>query len=444
MNFEDIVNSLLAPFKEGALNRRELALKALAGLAGGALGWLPVELSSHGHSLTEQLSAGAMVFSYAAISILSGLIGGFIVAAEGQQIEWTPETQKRLIRGFLICAALAVPANYYSNDLFSWFLAAGGWGLGHPGSMFSLVLGRVSSWTLMGAMLGAGVGVATLTMPNIAKGAIGGTAGGFAGGLVFDLINRITGGGLLSRLIGLSGIGLAIGLLIGLVQELTKTAWVTVEQGRLKGRQYRIEGARASIGRAEENPVGLFGDQTVMARHAVIERRGADYVLKNLAVQAGTLVNGSRIESVDLHEGDRINIGGYELIFHLRQGSAPAIAQATLSGDKVSPAQVASRLAGANAPVAGPCLIDDRGQHFPIKPATATTLGRALDNDIVVGHSSVSRHHANIKADHDVFSIEDLNSQNGTFVGGRRIKDATQIRDGDPVRLGEAPFMFRA
>ena len=43
-------------------------------------------------------------------------------------------------------------------------------------------------------------------------------------------------------------IGLAIGLFIGLVQELTKMAWLTVEAGRLRGRQYRFEGATAMIG----------------------------------------------------------------------------------------------------------------------------------------------------------------------------------------------------
>ena len=152
-------------------------------------------------------------------------------------------------------------------------------------------------WAIDGALVGAGVGLATLTMENVPKGAVGGLVGGAVGGIAFDLIGAIVGGGLASRFFGEAVTGLAIGLFIGLVQELTKAAWVTVEQGRLRGRQYRIEGARATIGRAEENPVGLFGDPSVQARHAVIERRGADYVIRNLAVQEGTFVNGNRIES---------------------------------------------------------------------------------------------------------------------------------------------------
>jgi pSer/pThr/pTyr-binding forkhead associated (FHA) protein len=426
-----------------SISRRELIWKAVAGLLGGALGWLPVELASAGHSLTEQISTPAVIFSYIAMALLSGLIGGFILAAEGQQLEWTPETQKRLLRGAIVCFILAVPSNYYSNYVFSWILSAGGWGLNQQGSVAYLVIGRVTSWMMMGAMLGAGVGIATLTAANVLKGAAGGWVGGFAGGITFDLVNQITGGGLFSRLFGLSAIGFAIGLFIGLVQELTKAAWLTVEQGRLKGRQYRIESARALIGRAEECPVGLFGDMSVAQRHAVIERRGADYVIRNLAVQDGTFVNGNRIETVDLRDGDRINIGGYLLTFHLRQGSAAARQQATLAADRPSELHVATRLAGARAQVAGPFLEDGSGQRFPLKPGAATTLGRALDNDIVVTHSSVSRHHASIEARNGAFEIKDLNSQNGTFVGDNRVTRA-RLADGDAIRFGDAPFVFRA
>lgn len=438
------MNSLLEPLKSGTLNRRELVFKALAGLAGGALGWIPVELSSHGHSLTEQISTGAVVASYIAMAILSGLVGGFILASEGQKLEINPESQRRFIRGFVICAVLAIPANYFSNQIFSAILDAGGWGLNRQGSMFFLVFGRVMSWTMMGAMLGAGVGIATLALANILKGGAGGFVGGFIGGLTFDLINLITGGGLFARLVGLSAIGLAIGLFIGLVQELTKAAWVTVEQGRLRGRQYRIEGMRATIGRAEENPVGLFGDPSVQARHAVVERRGADYVIKNLAVQDGTFVNGVRIETVDLHDGDRIGIGGYELKFHLRGTSTPAVQQATLSADAVNPVYVASRLAGVNAVVEGPCLIDASGQRYPLRVGAPTRVGRALDNEIVVSHSSVSRHHASIENVNGNFAVKDLNSQNGTFVSNTRVTETARVSDGDAVRFGDAPFTFRA
>ncbi len=421
------------------LNRRELTWKALAGLAGGAVGWLPVELASHGHSLTQQMSTGNVITAYLAMAILSGLVGGLILASEPQRLELTVAVRNRFLRGFIICLVLALPANYYANLIFSGILSHGGWGVGHAGSALFLLLGRVVSWTVMGAMLGAGVGIASFRPMNILKGAVGGWVGGFAGGLAFDPINMATGGGLASRFIGLSLIGLAIGLLIGLVQELTKNAWLTVEAGRLRGRQFRLEGAATSIGRAEENPVGLFGDPAVRMRHAVIERGGGAYVLRSLAVQEGTLVNGARIETATLKDGDRITIGGYQLGFHLRQG-AQLRAQAGAPRPPSVPAPQAASGAFASS---GPRLVDGAGAHFPIRADQVTRIGRALDNDVVLNDASVSRHHASIESQNGAFHLHDLGSQNGTFVANQRVT-VVRLKDGDALRLGDAAFVFRA
>jgi len=446
--FKGAVNSPLALLKSDSLNRRELTFKALAGLCGGAIGWLPVELASHNSHLGEAQTTGALVAYYLSAAIAAGVIGAFITAVDTSELRITPETQRRFIRGFLICAGLSVVSTWLGNLVFNWILQAGGVGFSPNGELVSgsiatLVIARLMGWAIDGALVGAGVGLATLTMDNVPKGAVGGLVGGAVGGIAFDLIGAVAGGGLASRFFGEAVTGLAIGLFIGLVQELTKAAWVTVEQGRLRGRQYRIEGARATIGRAEENPIGLFGDTSVQQRHAVIERRGADYVIRNIANQEGTFVNGKRIETVDLHDGDRINIGGYEMMFHLRGTSAPARQQASLSEDAVNPAHIATRLAGANAKVDGPSLIDASGQAFPVRAGTVTRIGRALDNEIVVSHSSISRHHASIENSNGSFVVRDLNSQNGTFVGNRRVNEPTRVNDGEAVRFGDAQFTFR-
>ncbi|MGH7913875.1 MAG: FHA domain-containing protein, partial [Candidatus Binataceae bacterium] len=227
-----------------------------------------------------------------------------------------------------------------------------------------------------------------------------------------------------------------------LVQELTKSAWLNVEAGRLRGRSFNIDRAVATLGRAEENVVGLFGDPGVQPRHAVIERRDNSYVLKNLAVQQGVFLNGNRIETAELNEGDRIRISDYELIFHLKRASAGA-----------HPAIVHRDSAPASAPapltapphigrMATPCLVDAAGRSYELRSQAATTLGRAIDNDIVIADASVSRRHASIVPNNGGFALRDLASQNGTFVRGRRIDGTCQLANGDDVRLGDAPFMF--
>ncbi|MBV8453713.1 MAG: FHA domain-containing protein [Deltaproteobacteria bacterium] len=439
----------------GAIDRRELLFKALAGLLGGAIGWIPAEIATHGHSITEQESTWSVIAGIVSVALVAGMIGGMILAAEDNSFEITPQLKRRFRLGFIVCLVLALPETYYSDLIFSKVLRAGGWGVNHPGAVLYLVAGRLIGWTLMGLMLGVGVGLVSLSLPNMLKGALGGLIGGLIGGAGFDLIGSFSQSGLASRLIGFCVIGLAIGFFIGLVHQLTKSAWFAVEAGRLKGRQFRLEGGNVTLGRAEENTVGLFGDPGVQARHAIIIHQGDSYTLKNLAVQAGTLVNGHRIETVQLHDGDRVKISNYELTFHLRTdkrtrqsavAAAAPIAGADTSGNSIGSqaADTNSGVAGVNAPPAvAAYLLNAGGQQFAIHLGEPTRIGRALDNDIVVGDASVSRHHASIEYRNGGFLLRDLGSQNGTWIGSERVTEAPLGR-GDAFRLGDARFIFHA
>jgi pSer/pThr/pTyr-binding forkhead associated (FHA) protein len=432
-----------------ALDRRELAIKALAGLIGGAVGWVPVELATHGHSLTEAQSTSTVIAGIVAVALVAGMIGGMVLAAEGNSLGITPIAVRRFCLGFIVCLVLAIPETYYSDLIFSEILYAGGWRLDHPGSELYLIAGRLIGWTLMGLMLGVGVGLASASLRNVVKGALGGTIGGFVGGAAFDIIGSFSQSGLASRLIGFCVIGLLIGFFIGLVQQLTKSAWLVVEAGRLRGRQFRLDAPLVTVGRAEENAVGLFGDPGVQPRHAVITHNGENYTLKNLAVQSGTLVNDGRIESLALKEGDRIKVGGYELAFHVRaerqiRDSAIRATQAdAVPSIPPAPQAVASADSTASSPAsaARPRLVAGSGEQFNLAASTAIRIGRALDNDIVIDHASVSRHHASIECRNGDFVVRDLGSRNGTWIEGQRITEA-MLGFGNSLRFGDAVFTF--
>jgi pSer/pThr/pTyr-binding forkhead associated (FHA) protein len=429
-----------------------LWFKAMAGLAGGVIGWAPIEMVSHGHTLGEPQTMTMFVAGTIAEALLGAMIGGLILAADDKTLEVTPQMKRRFWRGFIICFVLAAIGSLLSNYVFTALLALGGFTGAGSGSIGAVVLARAVAWTLVGGMLGIGVGLASFTLQNVVKGAIGGVIGGFAGGILFDLIGFVSTTGLMSRLVGFAGIGLAIGLFIGLVQELTKTAWMTVEAGRLRGRQFRLEGATAMIGRAEENNVGLFGDPGVQPRHAIIERKGNSYSLRNLAVAQGTTVNGNRVETVELHDGDRIGISDYAMVFHERVGSAQAPQGArppAPSGHQPVPAQPAAAAPASSAITSaadantglGAYLMADDGQRYTIKSGRVTRLGRALDNDVVINHASVSRHHAEIEGNGRGYRVRDLGSQNGTFVDGSPVSEAA-VGDGAKVKFGDAILTF--
>jgi hypothetical protein len=80
-------------------------------------------------------------------------------------------------------------------------------------------------------------------------------------------------------------------------------------------------------------------------------------------------------------------------------------------------------------------------RSFPLRFAEAT-IGRALDNDIVLETSDVSRHHARIEPAGSLLRLIDQNSTNGTRVNGRRVDDHL-LREGDTVELGNTRLFFR-
>jgi hypothetical protein len=69
------------------------------------------------------------------------------------------------------------------------------------------------------------------------------------------------------------------------------------------------------------------------------------------------------------------------------------------------------------------------------------TIGRSLDNELALHHGSVSRIHAGLYANDGTWTIEDLQSRNGTFVNGRRIQRHA-LRSTDTVRIGDYEIMY--
>lgn len=70
--------------------------------------------------------------------------------------------------------------------------------------------------------------------------------------------------------------------------------------------------------------------------------------------------------------------------------------------------------------------------------ATVFTIGRDASNDVVVASdSTVSRSHARMEKNGAVWKIFDLDSSNGTFVNGIRVRRAAVVRPGDRVSVGK-------
>jgi pSer/pThr/pTyr-binding forkhead associated (FHA) protein len=75
--------------------------------------------------------------------------------------------------------------------------------------------------------------------------------------------------------------------------------------------------------------------------------------------------------------------------------------------------------------------------------ADETLIGRNPTTDITLLDEGISREHALILRDEDTgeYSIEDLQSTNGTKVNGKRVRSAT-LNDGDEIQVGHTRFQF--
>src|SRR5207247_1105872 len=82
------------------------------------------------------------------------------------------------------------------------------------------------------------------------------------------------------------------------------------------------------------------------------------------------------------------------------------------------------------------------GQVFELSGTSATSLGRAKANDIVLDDVSISSQHCRIRPEEDGFTLLDLKSTNGTFVNERRVA-AHKLAEGDVIKLGEMRLQFR-
>jgi hypothetical protein len=75
--------------------------------------------------------------------------------------------------------------------------------------------------------------------------------------------------------------------------------------------------------------------------------------------------------------------------------------------------------------------------------AGTTRVGRSDQSEIVLHDPSVSRAHAVLEVEGAVATVRDLDSTNGTFVNGRRVR-IEPLHDGDEVRFGNTRMRFES
>ncbi len=196
-----------------------------------------------------------------------------------------------------------------------------------PGIVFILISSRAIAWTIVGAGMGVGPGVALKSKKLLLNGIVGGLLGGFLGGLLFDPIGfsltklGISDSGGASRMIGFCTIGMMVGVFIGLIENLTKDAWLIMKTGPLRGKQFVVYHNPTIIGSSPKCDVYIFKDPAVEPHHAELRQLGSKFEILDKGSPQGVFVNSQRVTKKILEKGDIIVIGESLLEFQQKDRS---------------------------------------------------------------------------------------------------------------------------
>lgn len=435
----------------------QIAFKFLVGAIAGLLAWMVIEPTAPSNPYGEAWG----LFEIRMIAMLGLLVGLTIGGVNG----WLQGSRLHSLRGLLL-GGLFGAAGAYAGYVVGGTLASSMFGsdvFDHPNP--GMIPARVLVGIGLGGGIGCGIGASGLTLRRTIQGLIGGVLGGAIGGALFDAVSLALSGFALAlkgsstteagqpgRAVLCILIGAGVGLLIGIVERVARVAWVRLNLGRNEGKEWVLDQHTSHIGRDERAQVPLFGDPNVAPLHCSIVRQGDAYWLYDAGTPMGTYINGQRIGQAPLMPGAIIQVGQFPLEFQLRAGSAPARAAERMRGQPVPmmPVQQPMPVQPAPAPIPtpvvspGPALVGvtgpAAGSRFPI--AGAMDIGREAAG-IKLADTQASRLHARISMSPRGAMIEDLDSTNGTFVNGDRIR-VRDLMPGDEIRIGQSVLRYEA
>jgi len=130
-----------------------------------------------------------------------------------------------------------------------------------------------------------------------------------------------------------------------------------------------------------------------------------------------------RLKLLDPSEGGSRGVGTVAVLKHL-----------LTDGDGLVPSRAATLT----------CLTGlDVGRTFPLAEEK-TDIGRGTQVDLRLRDRAISRAHVRILREGSQFTLVDLNSPNGVYLNGRRVKGSSPLADGDVIELGQTLLRFQA
>jgi DNA-binding winged helix-turn-helix (wHTH) protein len=88
------------------------------------------------------------------------------------------------------------------------------------------------------------------------------------------------------------------------------------------------------------------------------------------------------------------------------------------------------------------CRLLGPDRDFPLLEGE-NLIGRGSECGVRIASSTVSRVHARLMVDGSQATVEDLESKNGTYVGGARLEAPARLSPGDEIRVGSVRLVWQ-
>ena len=169
-----------------------------------------------------------------------------------------------------------------------------------------------------------------------------------------------------------------------------------------------------TFGRSPDNDI-VLKSAFVSRKHGYFQLDGNGCTIFDNMSSNGIIINGHRIQSKLLLEGDRIKID--RISEAMREGVL------LLFGTKKEPVT---------------------WRTLSLYGRNSITIGRDPSCDVVLDHQSVSRVHAFIDEQAGQFILRDNNSLNGVYVNGRRLNGARVLQEKDVIVITNSRLLYSA
>ena len=205
------------------------------------------------------------------------------------------------------------------------------------------------------------------------------------------------------------------------------------------------------VGRSETADLPVLDVTCSRQQFRIVRAEGRHYV-EPLSRNSPTYHNGQPIGGrTPLAHEDRLDAGECRFVFLARPSAVKSQRSVFASPTVSKPGPPPGPAAAAPAPLM--TVMAGSAAAVPLPPSSELLRPIPLSGKMLIGrderqvqiplpHPQVSRLHAHLTLENDRAILVDLNSANGTFVNGARVRKPTVVRPGDQIDVGPYALLF--